>query len=118
MEPEEPLRTQILYKLIELVKPDGSVWCDGASPKIRYLPYGEPTPISWNEAKVLTGLGEPQVKETIRRKMNKAVTVTHIPRKPMTQAEVSDEELDRRALAMKTVDHLTITESDAWRKKA
>ncbi len=50
------LRQEILDRLIKHVKPNGSVWCDGGLPSIRYEMIGEPEMISWKQAAELVGM--------------------------------------------------------------
>ena len=56
--PPEPLKTQILKALLR----EYTVWCDDDHLKVRLrgMLYGDPTPISWAEARGMTGLiGKP-----------------------------------------------------------
>ena len=120
-EPPEPQRTEILMKLIALVKPTGgAVWCNGRLPSLRYLPYGELEMISWWDAAVLAGVElatdgyrRSKVRKLVRERLDRVS-------KPMGRAitEVSDADLDRRALAMGMGTAVGLIEAEARRRKA
>lgn len=58
-EPPEPYKTSILLGLIRETKPDGAVWCDGGTPRMRYEAFGEPWPVTWQMAAAITGVQVP-----------------------------------------------------------
>ncbi len=105
----ETVRWEILTRLMKLAKlSGGAVWCSGSFPSVRLLPYGEPELLTWREAAVLVGVeieeeGEIMTKR-IKEKIEKAKLVERLEKKGMGVARnaewVSDEEMDRRALAM------------------
>lgn len=107
MEPKEPQRTEILTRLMNLSKKSGgAVWCSGRLPSVRLLPYGEPEVLTWRDAAILTEVeieGEEVMQKGIREKIRKA-KMKVIEKRGMGVARnaewVSDEEMDRRAIAL------------------
>jgi hypothetical protein len=102
-EPEIQQKMEILTRLMELVKPRGSVWCDGGLPKIRYEMIGDPVILSWKEAGEITGVDiEDSMRKSIQEKIRQARLQEF--KRPMAKARtmeyVSDEEMDRRAIEM------------------
>lgn len=53
-------RDEILARLLEMARgpgaPLGGVWCDQGRIRIRYLPWGDPHFITWDEAAVMTNV--------------------------------------------------------------
>jgi hypothetical protein len=48
-------KTKILMLLLQHVKPDGAVWCDGGIPRLRYTAYDELEYLTWSDAAKLVG---------------------------------------------------------------
>ena len=106
MEPPEPLRTEILMKLIALVKPTGgAVWCGGGMPSIRMVPYGDPEAISWVDAAALVGVewgrSEKKMKQRIREKLRQAPARVERKRPATANRMESDWNLDTFRKAQK-----------------
>lgn len=60
LDPPEPYRTEILMRMLQLVKPNGAVWSDKHSPRYRVQPWEEIEMIPWQEAADLTGVVLPK----------------------------------------------------------
>ncbi len=53
---KDQIQFEILNKLIDHVKPRGSVWCSGWLPSYRMEFTGDPIVLTWEEAARLVGI--------------------------------------------------------------